>query len=374
MNTWKLRLALLGVGLSVSLFGAEIALRAAAAAGLTLGNDLRHKDPAAVQIEPLGTAGFRQKPGSHFSYSNGTFASANTLGYRGPEVRIPKPAGVFRIVLLGGSTTHGWAVSDSQTIDAYLRPLLREHRPDLTGEVINLAFDGYDSYQVLNRWREDAIRFEPDLIIVNTGATDVGHARFQNLQEADPRVLLWQAEIHRLRSEAEAGHRSLKDTIKHWSYLARVPQYLRELAWRRANAKPDSGQTLYPDVADYFQHNVERLATEALARGTAVLLSTDPSALRWRQDSSEELGRAYFLVDAATTQRYRDSLAGRMSAVAEPLQTGEKPIRYLGVDSLPLADFLDDAHLTARGNQEMATRFLIAIEPLLPPVTLRASR
>lgn len=370
MTPWRTRLVLAGLSLTVTLVVAELALRATAAFGLALGTDLRHKDPALVQIEPLGAVGFRQRPGSRFTYTNGTFASVNALGFRGPGVTLPKPPGVFRIVLLGGSTTHGWSVADSQTIDTYLRDELARRHPELRGEVVNLAFDGYDSYQILVRWQEDAVRFEPDLVIVNAGATDVGHARFAHLTDADPRVLLWQAEVKRLKDEAARGHRSAKDTIKHWLYLARVPQYLRELAWRRMQAAPPSGPPpLYPDVADYFERHIERVAAEALARHAGVLLSTDPSALRYRQAPGSELGRAYFLVDAPTTQAYRDTLARRMAGLAGRLGAGGAPIRYLGIDSLPPADFMDDAHLTPAGNRELARRFLDAIEPLLPRQT-----
>ncbi|HWA59465.1 MAG TPA: GDSL-type esterase/lipase family protein [Gemmatimonadales bacterium] len=367
MPPWRARLALVGLSLTVTLVAAELALRATTLMGLPLGNDLRHKDPAAVQIEPLGTSGFRQRPGSRFTYANNSFASVNALGYRGPPVAIPKPPGVLRIVLLGGSTTHGWSVSDSQTIDTYLRAALGQRHPELAAEVVNLAFDGYDSYQILLRWREDAIRFAPDLLIVNAGATDVGHARYANLVDADPRVLLWQAEVKRLRDEAARGRRSMKDSIKHWLYLARLPQYLRELAWRRSNAAPPAGRPpLYPDVADYFERHIRQIALEALASHIAVLLSTDPSALRYRQAPGSELGRAYFLIDATTTQAYRDTLAKRMAGIAESLAGPGVPIRYLGVDSLPPEDFMDDAHLTPAGNRDLAARFLDAIEPLLP--------
>ena len=46
-------------------------------------------------------------PGIQFQ--SGPFhVDVNSLGFRGPEIPIPKPAGVFRVFALGESTTFGW--------------------------------------------------------------------------------------------------------------------------------------------------------------------------------------------------------------------------------------------------------------------------
>ena len=70
---------------------------------------------------------------------------------------------------------------DSQTIDAYMRRAFQERVSDLRVEVVNLAFDGYDSRQDLERLKIDGMRLEPDLIIVNNGINDVRSAQFENV-------------------------------------------------------------------------------------------------------------------------------------------------------------------------------------------------
>jgi len=60
------------------------------------------------------------------------------MGFRGPKVEIPKPPGVFRVVLLGGSTSHGFAVRDDETIDAHLRRSLERAAPGRRVEVVSL--------------------------------------------------------------------------------------------------------------------------------------------------------------------------------------------------------------------------------------------
>ncbi len=115
---------LLVIGLVVGGLVAELAVRIAAATVPRLTALFRGTDPTGVLVRPHGELGYRQKPNSTFSYANGTFATSNAMGFRGPAVTTPKPAGTFRIILLGGSTTHGWGVGDDSTIDASMRRLL----------------------------------------------------------------------------------------------------------------------------------------------------------------------------------------------------------------------------------------------------------
>src|SRR5437016_13823272 len=96
-------------------------------------------DPLGVLVRPHGDLGFRQAPNSIYRYPNGTAATSNAQGFRGPVVDSVKPPHTVRVVLLGSSTTHGWGVPDDSTIDAFMRRELATRRPDLRFEVLNLA-------------------------------------------------------------------------------------------------------------------------------------------------------------------------------------------------------------------------------------------
>src|SRR6202008_4755542 len=54
------------------------------------------------------------------------FPEHNSLGYRGPEIEIPNPPGVYRIVSLGGSTTYGSATKPEDAYPAQLQKILRD--------------------------------------------------------------------------------------------------------------------------------------------------------------------------------------------------------------------------------------------------------
>ena len=344
---------------------AEVGLRILATAWPSFGGRFVAFDPLAILIEPDGEFGYRQKPHSVFRYGGGAHATTNGMGYRGPEVAVPKPPGHFRIILLGGSTTHGYGVNDDQTIDAYMRGILITRYPGRGFDVVNLAFDGYNSYQLVERLRTDGVRLQPDVVIVNTGVNDVANARFANLQDWDPRAQVWGDDLTRLRAEAQRGHRTLWTWAKHYSYLARLGGFVRAHLTRLQRERLTLRATPHPEAGAYFERNLMRIAG-LVGRRIPILFSTEPSALETRYRPHDMLKQVYWIVDAATTQRLRDQLADRMRAVAQRLQSGDRPVRYLSRHLAPEM-FLDDCHLTPEGNLRMALDFVAAAVPFLSP-------
>jgi len=63
----------------------------------------------------------------------------NSEGYRGPEFTKEKPANVFRIFTIGGSTTFGSGVFDNQTYPYYLQEIYDQSKLEFKVEVINIG-------------------------------------------------------------------------------------------------------------------------------------------------------------------------------------------------------------------------------------------
>jgi len=117
--------------------------------------------------------------------------TTNSLGYRGPEFTIAKPANTYRILMLGDSITFGWGVEDDQTFSHLLPGLLNHQHQGKNLEVINAGFhDGYavDNYYVY--LKNQGLQLKPDLVILNLFPwNDISDLKEMVWQQTDERGL-----------------------------------------------------------------------------------------------------------------------------------------------------------------------------------------
>lgn len=96
----------------------------------------------------------------------------NALGFRGDDIEVPKPDGVFRIAMLGGSTTYTVDVDDFRSSYPYrLQQVLRRRRPSI--EVVNAGCPMYSTWESLMNLQFRVLDLEPDLVVVYHGINDV---------------------------------------------------------------------------------------------------------------------------------------------------------------------------------------------------------
>jgi len=94
----------------------------------------------------------------------------NNVGFRGKDVTLPKPAGTYRILCVGGSTTEEGGTDDS-TYPARLEKKLAAAFPGRSIEVVNCGISGTDTAAHLMRFA-DYLALEPDLMIMYEGVND----------------------------------------------------------------------------------------------------------------------------------------------------------------------------------------------------------
>lgn len=100
----------------------------------------------------------------------------NSLGFRGAEVTLDKPASTFRIACLGGSTTFGLYCRDNDhTWPALLEQRLRATYPGRDIEVINAGVPGYTLTDSLANFQERVQPLGLDLVIVYHGPNDLSY-------------------------------------------------------------------------------------------------------------------------------------------------------------------------------------------------------
>ncbi len=92
--------------------------------------------------------------------------SHNSQGFRGREVALKKPEGVFRIVTVGGSSTYGnTPTSDAMTWPARLEWHLNE-RQTRPVEVLNAGVVGWNLFESLINLEFRVLDYDPDLVVV----------------------------------------------------------------------------------------------------------------------------------------------------------------------------------------------------------------
>lgn len=98
--------------------------------------------------------------------------TTNNLGFRGDELKIPKPANEFRIFLIGGSTTQCLHLDDSKAINSVIQNNLRKFTSDRVVRVYNTGKSGEATPEHLALLSQKIIHLQPDLIVVLSGIND----------------------------------------------------------------------------------------------------------------------------------------------------------------------------------------------------------
>lgn len=96
-------------------------------------------------------------------------------GFRSEAVAVPKPVGVFRVLILGDSVAYGHDVRQEAAFPQQLQQLLRKQGKSV--EVVNAGVSGYTAYNELQAYLAHGRQLQPDLVIVAMCLNDVVNPR-----------------------------------------------------------------------------------------------------------------------------------------------------------------------------------------------------
>jgi hypothetical protein len=99
-------------------------------------------------------------------------ATINDLGFRGPRVECEKPAGVFRIVVIGDSQSFGSGVAEEESWPAVLARTVAPLVGGARIEVMNCAVPGYDAEQSAIALETRWLAYAPDLVLLGYFVND----------------------------------------------------------------------------------------------------------------------------------------------------------------------------------------------------------
>ena len=127
----------------------------------------------------------------------------NSFGFRGADFNETKDPNVFRILMVGGSTTFGaGSTSDNTTIPAFLQKEFLDDSYDV--EVINAGVGGSSSIEEAYKIRHIYKKYQPDMFLVLTGWNDsfkhienkelnpnISKKYFENTWSTFPSLQIW---------------------------------------------------------------------------------------------------------------------------------------------------------------------------------------
>lgn len=208
----------------------------------------------------------------------------NALGYRNGDITIPKPDDTYRIVALGGSTTHGWISTRDEAYPA----VMENHLHDTYGydqtEVINAGVPTYTAIHSSINLQTRVAELEPDMVILYHAVNDT--------------ILRWTVpECYRgmnpLRGLGDVGVWNYEEPNMSSSVFVRYLQIQlgfvenpSNIEWRLSStgaceaahdiATVDHLQVLEQNPPIYFERAVENVILHTQARGIELLLVTQP--------------------------------------------------------------------------------------------------
>ncbi len=324
------------------------------------GLDLQHfsADRAAEPDPLLGYRLRRNAEVANFRFNN--------LGFVGPDMAAQKPAGTFRILCLGGSTTLGaGAEADRFSYPALLGEIFRRlgRNPDVRVEVVNGGVFGYHSWHTRLRTQKELPALSPDYYVLMDGLNDVMAACRQ----------MAPADLDRLADSMDAVLRTLvagrANGVAAWlerrlSGLA-LTRLARELGRKLRPAPSAAGQDCAARLEKFrFRGNLDAILAQAKADGIAALVVNYPwlparePAVTASMGLSDDDVRLYGIGRQAVAAVNTDVTRQDGVPLVDPQPLFDQAVAATGK---PRLYFSDTVHFTRLGNFALAKAVYAAL-------------
>jgi lysophospholipase L1-like esterase len=291
---WWQAVVLIGVGLvflaSVSEIGLRVAdLHANNLAGLQcVGSGTQLQSQKGLYLVDRG-AGYVMRPETCVRLKTPEYdgvLKTNSLGMVGPELPVTKPAGEFRVVVLGDSYTVGGQVPYEQTFPAVLEQQLRDAGYTKV-RVVNAGVGGYTQFNESGLLREDLARLQPDLVVL---AAYVGNDVSENVLATaagyrdapeHPKGMTWGLDAAKLVDDS--GHWFPRNNLPGappppaWDASQPLPQPVGNERNSAAVASPAPAPTTRPGLRQTARAIWDGLRSDSLLLGKLFGQPIDPS-------------------------------------------------------------------------------------------------
>ena len=317
----------------------------------------------------------------------------NAQGFRrSTDVSVAKPAGTYRVFLMGASTAYGlgglWThidpkhpvLTNEQTIDHYLERQLQQAMPDRKVEVINAAITSTWTHHSLIYLNQSILKYDPDMVLFLDGFNDYfqhdpGHDQFDSYAYNMPsRSILGPPTM---KSLAHAGGWWLfrKSALAH--VVGRAGKNVKMmLAPRLDPPAPLDADSAYATFAKTFPRNAlamhRRSGLILKDEGVIPVFMLQPLLALGREKPMNETERKLFEFNIASYQPNYERFLTRAVELArerEAAMAAQIGAEYIDLtriyDRQPAQMFTDYAHLTPEANELLAATVRDRILPLI---------
>lgn len=316
----------------------------------------------------------------------------NSQGFRRSEdVSMEKPAGTYRIFLMGGSTAYGtgglwphlqkeYAVLDNQeTIDAYLERGLSEAMPGTRIEVINAAIPSIWTHHHLIYLNQTILSYDPDMVVFVDGYNDFYHSAPDHDQFASyaykehAYVIMGEPTVQAL-AYANVWWFGRKSAFAH--LLFRQARVVKQLLSPAPEQQPMEVERNLANLQEVYPNNalemVDRTAALLQHEGVRGVFVLQPMLILEREREMPEIERKLFEFNVESyLPNYEEYMRGAVPLVREMEKSVVEANGGMFIDATPIYRgqqgqmFTDYVHLTPEANELLAGRIQQEIEPIV---------
>lgn len=235
--------------------------------------------------------------------------------FQGEDLDYEKPAGEYRVVFLGGSTTYG----DLENIDFnFVSQIAQKLKSDFPGKnihVFNCGFLGYSSFQMMLLYEKYISKADIDLIVMYTLNNDMYQPGIHTYRE------IWKME--------STGRPSLILRLR--SFFMKSTFYQATVAFWHVFVRKKNFAPSVKIIRD-FQINIGRIVSGAKSKGTQCILIPELLNPDLISPDQENLSK---------------DLSEKLRTISK-----ENSIRFVDSGKVILRNtyFTDNVHLNAKGN------------------------
>lgn len=272
----------------------------------------------------------------------------NSQGFRGPEIRVPKPQEVVRIAFLGASTTWCAEVSrNDKTWPHLVAEDLRQAFPASDVDYVNGGVPGYTARSSLKNLEHRVAPLQPDIIVIYHATNDMS-AELRRLAVA--RGVLIEARV-----ETPSW---LSNHLLLWNLAEKNLRIW--IAQRKAENNVDRLEVEAASLGSAFRTDLIELVRRAQQQARVVALATFSARLRGGQGEEEQLqavASALYYMPFMTPRGLLDSYARYNEIIREVArETGALLIEGENDIAGDAKHFTDSVHFTDAGSRAMASR------------------